>query len=104
MRAAAAEIARFYESREAAVYTKKDQSPVTDADLASDRVIRAQIAAAFPDDAILTEEGSHDPAGRIAASRCWLADPLDGTQQFIERMGEFDVFLALVVEVARSSP
>lgn len=98
VRAAAAEIARFYESRKAAIYTKKDQSPVTDADLASDRVIRTHIAAAFPDDAILTEEGSHDPAGRIATSRCWLADPLDGTQQFIERTGEFDIFLALVVD------
>jgi len=95
-RAAAAEIARFYAAGGADIYAKGDASPVTDADLASDRIIRKRIAATYPDDTILTEEGADDLA-RLGAPRCWLADPLDGTQDFIDRTGEFDVFLALVV-------
>ena len=39
---------------------KPDESPVTDADLASDRIIRSRIVATYPNDAILTEEGVDD--------------------------------------------
>ncbi len=94
--AAAAEIARFYAAGGAGIYAKGDDSPVTDADLASDRIIRERVAAAFPDDALLTEEGADD-SSRLTARRCWLADPLDGTQDFIDRTGQFDVFLSLIV-------
>lgn len=96
-RAAAAEIARFYAEGGAGIYAKGDASPVTDADLASDRIIWERIATSYPDDAILTVEGADDLA-RLSAPRCWLADPLDGAQDFIDRTGEFDVFLALVVD------
>jgi len=95
VRAAAAIIRTYYDAMNAEIYTKSDASPVTDADLASDRIIREHLLAAFPDDAILTEEVADDPS-RIHASRLWLADPLDGTQQFIDRTGAFDVFLALI--------
>jgi myo-inositol-1(or 4)-monophosphatase len=81
----------------AAVRTKADGSYVTDADLASDRTIREIILNAFPDDAILTEEGLDDPA-RLGASRCWIADPIDGTAAFVAREDDFDVYIALVVE------
>lgn len=87
----------LYERAAAATYTKSDGSPVTDADLTSDRIIRAALSGAFPDDAILTEEGADDQA-RLAASRVWIVDPIDGTQQFVERTGEFDVLIALVVD------
>jgi 3'-phosphoadenosine 5'-phosphosulfate (PAPS) 3'-phosphatase len=96
-RAAAEVIRGYYDAANASVYTKDDASPVTDADLASDRLIREHLEAAFPEDAILTEEGLDDP-GRLGSSRLWLADPLDGTQQFIDRTDAFDVFLALVVD------
>ena len=98
-RAAAAEIARFYESGSAAIRAKGDDSPVTDADLASDRIIRERIGRAFPADALLTEEGADDPS-RLSVRRCWIADPLDGTQDFINRTGQFDVFLALAEDGA----
>jgi 3'-phosphoadenosine 5'-phosphosulfate (PAPS) 3'-phosphatase len=96
VREASRAILRTYERADARVYTKADASPVTDADLASDRIIREWIGGRFPDDALLTEEGADDPA-RLASARCWIADPIDGTQQFVDRTGEFDVFLALVV-------
>jgi 3'-phosphoadenosine 5'-phosphosulfate (PAPS) 3'-phosphatase len=96
VREAAAAIMGYYERADAGVYVKADDSPVTDADLASDRIIRAYLAERFPDDAILTEEVADEPA-RLTKTRCWIADPIDGTQQFIDRTGEFDVFLALIV-------
>ena len=79
----------------AATYVKGDGSPVTDADLVSDRVIRDTIASAFPSDPILTEEGDDDPA-RLVSPRCWVVDPLDGTKQFISGTGDYDVLVALV--------
>lgn len=96
-REAGAAIRDLYDRAAAANYTKGDGSPVTDADLAADRIIRRHLTAAFPDDAILTEEGADNP-NRLPISRCWVVDPIDGTQQFIERTGEFDVLIALVVD------
>jgi 3'-phosphoadenosine 5'-phosphosulfate (PAPS) 3'-phosphatase len=96
VRAAAASIMGFYGRADVGVYVKPDDSPVTDADLAADRIIRERLVERFPADAILTEKVADDPA-RLGAARCWIADPIDGTQQFVDRTGEFDVFLALVV-------
>ncbi len=86
----------LYDRSAAETYTKADGSPVTDADLASDRIIRAALAQSFPHDAILTEEGA-DEAYRLMSDRVWLADPIDGTRQFVERTDEFDVLIALLV-------
>jgi myo-inositol-1(or 4)-monophosphatase len=96
VRDAASTIAAYYAEASIAIYTKQDASPVTDADLASDRILRKHLTNAFPNDAILTEEGADDPV-RLTNPRVWIADPLDGTQQFIDRTSEFDVFLALVI-------
>jgi 3'-phosphoadenosine 5'-phosphosulfate (PAPS) 3'-phosphatase len=85
----------LYDRAAAKEYAKSDGSPVTDADLASDKLIRERLTAAFPGDALLTEEGIDDPA-RLSASRVWIVDPIDGTQQFVERTGEFDILIALV--------
>lgn len=93
---AAGDIVReFYDGETAATYAKGDGSPVTDADLAADRAIREVLKDRFPDDAILSEEGQDDE-GRLRVSRCWIVDPIDGTEQFIQRTGEFDVLVALV--------
>lgn len=94
-RQASEQVLAYYTEESAAVYDKRDGSPVTDADLASDRIIRAGIAAACPGDPILTEEVADDPS-RLGSRRCWIADPIDGTLQFIGRTGRFDVLLALV--------
>jgi myo-inositol-1(or 4)-monophosphatase len=93
--AAGAVVHDFYERAAAATYEKHDGSPVTDADLAADRVIREVLSQRFPEDAILTEEG-RDDRQRLNSRRCWIADPIDGTEQFIWRTGEFDVLVALV--------
>jgi 3'-phosphoadenosine 5'-phosphosulfate (PAPS) 3'-phosphatase len=93
--AAGAVIQDYYERAAAATYEKGDGSPVTDADLAADRAIRAILAERFPDSPILSEEGQDD-SRRLCAPRCWIVDPLDGTEQFIHRTDEFDVLVALV--------
>ncbi len=89
-------VREYYERGDAGTYAKADGSALTDADLASDRVIRELLAEHFPADPILTEEGLDD-SDRLTSSRVWIADPIDGTDQFIRRTGDFDVLLALVV-------
>lgn len=92
--AAGATVRDLYDRAAAASYEKTDGSPVTDADLAADRVIRTYLTAAFPHDALLTEEGQDDTS-RLRNRRCWIVDPIDGTEQFILRTGEFDILVAL---------
>lgn len=94
---AATVIMEYYEAQSAATYTKGDGSPVTDADLASDRVIRETIGKVFPGDALLTEEGARE-GGRLANDRCWIVDPIDGTAQYVARTGLFDVMIALCIQ------
>ncbi|MGH7477558.1 MAG: 3'(2'),5'-bisphosphate nucleotidase CysQ family protein, partial [Longimicrobiales bacterium] len=73
------------------------RGPVTEADLASNRILVDAIRGAFPADRILSEESS-DSTDRLAASRVWVIDPLDGTKEFLARNGEFAVMVALLVD------
>ena len=78
------------------VASKKDDSPVTAADIAAHHVIVNGLKAMTPDIPILSEE---DPPGwdiRQHWQRYWLVDPLDGTKEFIKRNGEFTVNIALI--------
>lgn len=95
--AAGAVVREYYDAASARTYGKVDGSPVTDADLAADKLIREVLAEHFPDDPVLSEEGLDDER-RLSCSRCWIADPIDGTEQFILRTGEFDVLVAFVFE------
>ncbi len=76
-------------------WEKSKGNPVTLADLESDNHIRAGLAAAFPDDAILSEETVDDPK-RVDCCRVWIVDPMDGTKEFTEGIPEFGVSIALV--------
>jgi 3'-phosphoadenosine 5'-phosphosulfate (PAPS) 3'-phosphatase len=96
-RAAGTVVMEFYTAQSAQTYVKKDGSAVTDADLAADRIIRSMILDAFPNDALLTEEGA-DEETRLENPRVWIVDPIDGTNQFVERTGEFDILIALIVD------
>jgi myo-inositol-1(or 4)-monophosphatase len=55
---------------------------VTDADAASERIILELIRAAFPADAILSEESRPDREDLLHLPRLWVVDPLDGTNNF----------------------
>lgn len=75
--------------------SKADDSPVTEADLAADRVIVAGLEAAFPDIAVVTEERASSHEGE-RPERFFLIDPLDGTKEFVKRGGDFTVNIALI--------
>jgi len=76
---------------------KTDQSPLTQADLASHRVIRDALARLTPNVPLLSEESADiDFAIRSAWTEYWLVDPLDGTKEFVNRNGEFTVNIALI--------
>ena len=80
-----------------AVTSKEDESPLTQADLASHRHILEALGRLAPQLPCLSEEAADIPhATRRTWSRYWLIDPLDGTKEFIKRNGEFTVNIALI--------
>src|ERR1700682_74581 len=60
--------------------TKPDDSPVTAADRECERLISEILAAAFPDDGILGEEGARRES---RSGRRWIVDPIDGTRDYL---------------------
>lgn len=76
---------------------KADGSPVTEADLAADRVIAEGLARLLPEIQTLSEERTRLAQLPCAAS-FFLIDPLDGTKEFIAGRNEFTVNLALVTD------
>lgn len=91
---AGAEIMRIYDADDFEVKLKGDESPVTIADEAADKLIFAGLRAAFPDVAIVTEEQSD--SHEVVADLFFIVDPLDGTKEFIKRRGDFTVNIAFV--------
>jgi myo-inositol-1(or 4)-monophosphatase len=88
-------IVRGYYAGEITAHEKRPDSPVTAADLEANRRIREILTAAFPADGWLSEETA-DSAERLGRRRVWVIDPLDGTKEFIQRIPEFCVCVALV--------
>ena len=81
------------------VQRKDDNSPLTLADLESQRVLIDGLARITPDIPILSEESAQAPwADRRAWRELWVIDPLDGTREFVKRNGEFTINIALVIE------
>lgn len=79
------------------VQSKDDNSPLTQADLASHLCIVAGLEALTPDLPIISEEaGLPTFVERSQWDRYWLIDPLDGTREFVNRNGEFTVNIALI--------
>lgn len=74
------------------VYTKDDDSPVTQADLRASNIIKEILRpTGIP---FISEEDL--PPDRSQYNRYWLVDPLDGTVEFVNRNGEFTVNIALI--------
>jgi 3'(2'), 5'-bisphosphate nucleotidase len=74
---------------------KADGSPVTEADLAADRIIAEGLARLIPELPVLSEECGH-LAQQPYGGSFFLIDPLDGTKEFVAGRNEFTVNLALV--------
>jgi histidinol-phosphatase len=91
-RAAADVIRRYYQSN-LAVTIKSDKTPVTDADVEAEKVIRAILAARFPDHGFYGEETGRNA---LDADYVWLVDPIDGTKAFVREYPMFSTQIALM--------
>lgn len=89
-RAREAVLPRF---RRVGVETKRDGSPVTEADRAAEQAIRATLRDAFPDHRILGEEYGEEGG---AEGPCWVVDPIDGTIAFSRGIPLFSTLIALL--------
>ena len=77
------------------IWSKEGGSPVTDADLAVDALLKDRLMAARPDYGWLSEETA-DSAHRLAHDRVWVVDPIDGTRDYIRGREGWSVSIALV--------
>ncbi|MGV3227119.1 3'(2'),5'-bisphosphate nucleotidase CysQ [[Pasteurella] aerogenes] len=89
-------LTRFY-ATSVKIHTKADNTPVTEADLAVSQFLSEKLTALTPDIPVLSEESQYVSLALRQNWECyWLIDPLDGTQQFINRSGQFSVLIALI--------
>jgi myo-inositol-1(or 4)-monophosphatase len=82
-------------TRPAVGYKSEDINLVTEFDKRSEALIVERLAAAFPADRIVAEEGT-TAAGDPGADRIWYVDPLDGTTNFAHGLPIFSVSIGLV--------
>ncbi len=79
------------------VEAKPDDSPITQADRASNEIILQALGSLFPGIPVVSEESARQAyAERAKWKRFWLVDPLDGTKEFVKKNGEFAVNIGLV--------
>jgi len=96
-REAGAAILDVYRRPDLGTRAKADDSPITDADLASQKIIDRGLQRLTPDWPRLSEETVHaEFEERRLWQRFWLIDPLDGTREFVHRRDEFTVNIALI--------
>ena len=90
---AASEVIRAYYQQSPGVRLKADASPVTEADVRSEEVIRATLSERFPGYGFYGEEtGKH----AMDAENVWLVDPIDGTKAFVREIPFFSTQIALL--------
>jgi histidinol-phosphatase len=90
---AAAEVVRRYYQSNLAVTIKADKSPVTEADVETERTIRSIIAARYPEHGFYGEETG---SSALDAEYLWLVDPIDGTKAFVREYPMFSTQIALM--------
>lgn len=96
-RSAGQMILDIYEKKQYEAYTKSDETPVTSADIAAHKLITERLSELTPDIPVLSEEAADISLEQRAQwQRYWLVDPLDGTQEFIARSGDFATIIALI--------
>lgn len=95
----AGELALTFFKQSLLVNRKPDGSEVSEADLAVDAALKLDLLAKRPDYGWLSEE-TEDDAARLAQSRVWMVDPIDGTNAFLRQLPEWTVSAALVEDGA----
>jgi myo-inositol-1(or 4)-monophosphatase len=77
------------------IWAKSGGSPVTDADLKVDRMLKDRLTAARPDYGWLSEETADDPS-RLRRRRVFVVDPIDGTVAYMKQRPWFSISIAVV--------
>lgn len=96
-REAGQRILEIYHSKDYQSFVKEDDTPVTSADFAAHKIITQRLPELTPDIPVLSEEAADiSLKERAQWDRYWLVDPLDGTQEFIARSGDFATVIALI--------
>jgi histidinol-phosphatase len=85
-------LARF-RAADLVVETKPDLTPVTEADTAVERAVRARLAELRPGDAVVGEE--YGDTGGSDGGRRWIIDPIDGTKNYVRGIPVWGTLLAL---------
>ena len=93
--AAGIEALKYY-GRPLTVDAKADDSPLTQADLASHRLIVDRLRDHFPDIPVVSEEDKEGDRETGDSHRWFVVDPLDGTKEFIKQTGAFTVNIGFV--------
>ena len=76
-------------------WTKAGSSPVSEADIAVDRLLRERLTSRNPGFGWLSEEGIDDDA-RLSARFVWIVDPIDGTRAYLAGLPDWAISVALV--------
>lgn len=84
-----------YRAQDLFVETKPDNTPVTEADKATENMLREKISAAFPHDGILGEEFGFENS---SSSRVWVLDPIDGTKNYLRGVPVWATLISLVID------
>lgn len=82
-------------SSELQVSAKPDMTPVSDADLDTERALRGLLSTECPDDQVLGEEFGGEP---VLSGRQWVIDPIDGTKNYVRGVPVWATLISLMVD------
>lgn len=89
------EVARF--RREGVRYGHKDGwELVSEADIRAAEILHAELTGRFPGDGWLSEEHA-DTDARLTRERVWIVDPIDGTREYLQGIGEYAISVGLAI-------
>ncbi len=85
----------YFSRKSLQIFTKRDATPVTDADRTAEELMSSAILSHHPQDGVLGEEFEERPSMN---GRRWIIDPIDGTKAFIHGVPLYGVMIALEVD------
>ncbi|CAN5588777.1 histidinol-phosphatase [soil metagenome] len=91
-RRAGASTLQHFRATDLVIDRKGDGTPVTVADRGAERLVRAELAARYPADAVAGEEEDDTPG---TSGRRWIVDPIDGTKAFTHGVPLYSTLLAV---------
>lgn len=89
-------LALSFFTKDPKVWEKGDRSPVTEADLAVDQLLRTRLSESFTGYGWLSEETDDDPI-RLASTHLFIVDPIDGTRNFMRGGDQWTISMALAI-------